>query len=107
MKRYALILCLPALLTWEPALATTAMGIGTRDCTAFLRAREIGSEQAIDSYVAWGLGYLTGRNAAMRGRRPVLVDGGGLAHWLSAWCKQNPAAPVFDGLETFARESGG
>jgi hypothetical protein len=106
MIRLALLSCIATLALPAPVQATTAMGIGTRDCTAFLRAREIGSEQAIDSYVSWGLGYLSGRNAASRGKRPVFVDGGSLVHWLGAWCEDHTSAPIFEAMEAFAGESG-
>jgi len=107
MRNTCPVLLLLALVAPLPATAATAMGIGTRDCTAFLRASEIGSEQALDAYVAWGLGYLTGRNAGNSGGREVVVDGGSLVFWLGAWCAEHREAPIFEALEDFARQNGG
>jgi hypothetical protein len=90
-----------------PVGATTAMGIGTRDCTAFLRASEISSKEALDAYVAWGLGYLTGHNAYASRGREVVVDGGSLVYWLGDWCASHREAVIFDALEEFVRQNGG
>lgn len=107
MRKPTLLLSLATLFHWGPAQATSAMGIGTGDCSAFLRAAEAGTTQALDPYVSWGLGYLTGRNATVTHGRQVVIDGGSLAHWLTAWCGRHGESPIFEALETFARESEG
>jgi len=107
MRKLALLLCLGVLTHGGPAQAASALGIGTRDCAAFLQASEMDSTQALDGYVSWSLGYLTGRNAAATHGRQVVVDGGSLVHWLTAWCGTRSGTPIFEAIEIFAPESGG
>lgn len=84
------------------ALAGTVVsGIGSRDCAAYMRAVEINSREAIDAYVAWGQGYLSGYDDAQPGALQVAVDGEALGYWLIDYCQGRPERSVFQALQDF------
>lgn len=87
-------------------LAATIQGIGGRDCTAFMRSTEIGSEQAIDAYVAWSQGYLSAWNDLNSLGSDVVVDHAGLVYWLTTYCGGKPETPFYEAIKAFIQEQG-
>ena len=69
-----------------PAPAQTASGIGTTRCDDFMAAVERGSQPAVDGYLSWAQGYISGFNAANAARRQVQIDHVGLGQWLVDYC---------------------
>lgn len=76
--------------------AQTVSGIGARECSAFSRALEIESEAAVDAYLAWAQGYLSGVNASAAGKLDVRIDHAGLLHWLATLCGGHPDAYFYE-----------
>ena len=83
----------------ETLHAQTVSGIGTRRCEAFNRALEKNSEAAIDAYLAWGQGYISGVNTHADLTRDIQIDHGGLLHWLATQCKAAPRDLYVEALE--------
>ena len=83
----------------EALHAQTVSGIGTRRCEAFNRALEKNSEAAIDAYLAWAQGYLSGVNSHANLARDIQIDHGGLLHWLATQCKAAPRDLYVEALE--------
>jgi len=84
--------------TASVADAQTVSGIGTRECRAYSRALEIDSEAAIDAYLAWAQGYLSGVNASSGAGTDIRIDHAGLLHWLATWCGGAPDAFFYEAL---------
>lgn len=95
--RAALVVALAAGLT-PGAEAQTVSGIGARECGAFSRALQIESEAAVDAYLAWAQGYLSGVNASARGELDIRIDHAGLLHWLATWCGGHPDAYFYEAV---------
>lgn len=92
--------CLALSLIGVQALeAQTVSGIGTRRCEAFNRALEKNSEAAIDAYLAWAQGYLSGVNTHADLTRDIQIDHGGLLHWLATECKAAPRELYVEALK--------
>lgn len=89
-----------------PSLASTqtVSGIGTRRCEAFNRALEKNSEAAIDAYLAWAQGYLSGVNTHAELARDIQIDHGGLLHWLSNYCQSSPNVLYVEALAQIVSE---
>lgn len=83
------------------APAAVVSGIGSRDCEAYMRAVEINSREAIDAYIAWGQGYLSGYDDARPGSLQVAVDGDGLNYWLIDYCSAHREHSVYEALKAF------
>jgi hypothetical protein len=97
---------LPALLCLALSLPVTApaavvSGIGSRDCQSYMRALEINSREALDAYIAWGQGYLSGYDDARPGSLHVAVDGESLSYWLIDYCSAQPERSVYQALQAF------
>lgn len=89
---------LPGLLV-SPALAADGVvGIGSRDCGAFMRAVAINSREAVDAYVAWGQGFLSGQNLADPSAPAVTIDGQALVYSLIDYCQGHPDHTVYEAL---------
>lgn len=84
--------------------AQTVSGIGTRRCEAFNRALEMNSEAAIDAYLAWAQGYLSGVNTNARLARDIQIDHGGLLHWLANHCKGAPRDLYVEAVQGIVEE---
>lgn len=87
IRFFMLPLICVALLTVQDKLgAQTISGSGTRDCRAFNVAVERESTAAIDSYVSWAQGFVSGVNAANRQGINLSIDHAGLFHWMAQYC---------------------
>ena len=96
-RHAALLFTLVAAFT-SAASAQTVSGIGARECGAFNRALEIESEAAVDAYLAWAQGYVSGVNASARGEIDVRIDHAGLLHWLATWCGGHSDARFYEAV---------
>ena len=101
-KRYILIACLLALgiVSVPAALSQTVSGAGTKNCRAFLQAAEMESKEAIDSYVSWSQGFVSGYNWANPARQEVRLDHAGLMHWLLQYCEANPNEKFYQAVQS-------
>lgn len=83
-----------------PLSAQTVSGMGTRTCEALLEAAERESKEAIDGYLSWAQGFISGYNWANPGRQQVRLDHGGLLHWLLQYCTSNKGDKYYQAVQT-------
>ena len=98
---YLLVVCavLVGSLIACPSVAQTVSGAGTKSCRGFLQAAEMESTAAIDSYISWSQGFVSGYNWANPGRQEVRLDHAGLLHWLLQYCNANPTDKFFQAVQ--------
>lgn len=79
----------------------SVFGVGTRDCSAFSFAIAQDSNQslAIDSFLSWAQGFISGFNAGNSRAVDIAIDHGGLVHWLGAYCSTNPDIPFYQAIQ--------
>jgi len=80
------------------ATGQTISGTGTRACSVFIIAVERDSEAALDSYLSWAQGFVSGVNATNAGRDNFSIDHAGLFHWLVRYCRANGDAMIYEAL---------
>ena len=73
-------------------------GTGARGGRAFNVAMERGSTNAIDSYVSWAQGLVSGVNAANRPGINISIDHAGLFHWMARYCATHSDAALYAAL---------
>lgn len=88
MKTLALAVVI-ALCCFANVAAQTVSGVGTRSCAALLEGAERESKTAVDGYLSWAQGFVSGYNWANPGRLQVRLDHAGLLHWLLQYCTSN------------------
>lgn len=97
------LVCLPILLLTvydtPTAVAQTAAGVGTRPCSAFHFALEKQSNEALDAYVSWSQGFISGFNWADVRQRDLRVDPAGIINWLGSFCAANPDLRIYDAIQ--------
>lgn len=98
-KRLVLITALLAVSGGQPACAQTAAGSGARACSAFSTALAQDENAAIDSYVAWSQGFISGFNWSNARERNVHIDAAGIITWLGAFCTANPQHRIYNALQ--------
>lgn len=79
--------------------AQSAVGVGGRNCPAFTFALESDSEAALDAYVSWSQGFISGFNWANPQHRNVHVDPPAIINWLGQYCAANPGSAVFSAVQ--------
>ncbi len=94
---FALLLLAP---TMAPLSAQTLSGMGTRTCGALVEAAERESKEAIDGYLSWAQGFISGYNWANPGRQQVRLDHGGLLHWLLQYCTSNKGDKFYEAVQS-------
>jgi hypothetical protein len=82
-----------------PLSAQTVSGMGTRTCGALVEAAERESKEAIDGYLSWAQGFISGYNWANPGRQQVRLDHGGLLHWLLQYCTSNKGDKYYQAVQ--------
>ena len=92
------LVCMALLNVHDDADAQTISGSGTRDCRAFNLAVERESAAAIDSYVSWAQGFVSGVNAANRQGINISIDHAGLFHWMVRYCTTHHDAALYAAL---------
>ncbi len=92
------VLCVALLLMHGDLEAQTISGSGARDCRAFNVAIERDSTTAIDSYVSWAQGFVSGVNAANRQGINISIDHAGLFHWMARYCATHSDAALYAAL---------
>lgn len=83
----------------RPALAQTAAGIGTRPCSAFRVAVEEQTNAALDAYVSWTQGFISGFNWADVRQRDLRVEPVDIINWLGSFCAANPDRRIYDAIQ--------
>ena len=81
------------------SVAQTASGMGTRTCGVLLTAAERESKEAIDGYLSWAQGFISGYNWSNPGRREVKLDHAGLLHWLLQYCTSNEGEKYYQAVQ--------
>ena len=80
-------------------VSQTISGTGTRDCNAFNAAIEQNSNVAMDSFLSWAQGFISGFNADNRRGTDIAIDHAGLFHWLASYCRANPETPFYQAIQ--------
>jgi hypothetical protein len=88
-----------ALVFTVSAKGQTISGSGTRNCSAFGFALEQDSNIAIDSFLAWAQGFISGYNAGNRRGVDFAIDHASLVHWLAGYCAANPETPFYQAVQ--------
>ena len=97
--RLVLIATLLTVGAGQPASAQTAAGTGTRPCSAFNAALAQDENAAIDAYVAWSQGFISGFNWANVRERNVHIDAAGIITWLGAFCMANQERGIYKAVQ--------
>jgi len=95
----SLLMALLAPSGWQAASAQTAAGTGARPCSAFNAALALDENAAIDAYVAWSQGFISGFNWSNAHERNVRIDASGIITWLGAFCTANPQHRIYNALQ--------
>lgn len=98
-SRVRSMLLVAAIAGGQAANAQTAAGVGARSCDAFSRALGQDENVAIDSYVAWSQGFISGFNWANVRERNVQIDAAGIINWLGAFCAANPTHRIYSAIQ--------
>lgn len=69
-----------------PVGAQTMSGAGGKQCGDFMQAVELNSETAINGYISWAQGFVSGFNWSNVKGADVLIDHGSLSYWLIDYC---------------------
>ncbi len=88
-----------ALVISSATVSQTISGTGARECSAFNFAIEQESNTAIDSFLSWAQGFISGFNAVNRDGSDIAIDHGGLFHWLASYCRANPDTPFYQAIQ--------
>jgi|GEM_PF-1672049 hypothetical protein len=96
-------LCVIALFASEFCSAQTVSGSGARTCHAVHDALNNESEAALDSFVAWSQGFVSGFNWSNVRQQDVRIDSSALLHWLGQYCAANPRDSVYAAVQELIR----
>jgi len=106
MKNISLYLLLAVSLGLSPlAGAATISGAGGKTCGAFMEGVKLKSDVAINGFISWAQGFISGFNWSNVKGRNVLVDPGALSYWLIDYCGANPSTPFYDAMQRFIGEN--
>ena len=85
--------------------ATTISGAGGKLCGAFMEGVKLKSDVAINGYISWAQGFISGFNWSNVKGKNVAVDHGALTYWLMDYCGANPKTPFYDAMQQFIGEN--
>ena len=86
------------------AEAQTISGSGARQCGDFMQAVKLNSDVAINGFVSWAQGYLSGFNATNPNGRDAAIDPNGLRFWLSSHCSTHPTDSYYAAVQKLVDE---
>jgi hypothetical protein len=95
----SVVVLIGAFMLSSATVGQTISGTGTRDCSAFNAAIEQDSNVAIDSFLSWAQGFISGFNAGNRRGADIAIDHAGLFHWLASYCRTNPETPFYQAIQ--------
>lgn len=72
------------------ACAQTISGNGAKQCGDFMQAVRLKSDVAINGYVSWAQGFISGFNWSNVNGKDVVIDHAGLQYWLVSQCSARP-----------------
>lgn len=79
--------------------AQTISGVGGRDCQAFNVALAKDSQVALDSYVAWSQGFISGFNWSNPQQFDIRIDAAAIISWLGPYCEGHPEDRIYLALQ--------
>ena len=82
-----------------PANAATISGAGGKHCGDFLQAIELKSEVAINGYVSWAQGFLSGYNWLNAKGRDIAIDPAGLNYALINYCSAHKDTQFYEAVQ--------
>ena len=94
-----LLLLVGLLLLQHVAPAQTVSGVGARRCEAFLVATGKNSDEALDAYVSWSQGFISGFNWSNVRQRDLRIDAAAILVSLGEYCSANPGGTVFEAVQ--------
>jgi hypothetical protein len=86
------------------ASGQTISGIGTKECGVYIQAVKLKSDEAINGFVSWAQGYLSGFNATNSDGRDVAIDPGGLNYWLTNYCSAHQNEAFYSAVQQLSKE---
>ena len=99
MTRYLSLFALCAVAQVLPAAEVTATGVGAKTCADYMQAVRLKSDTAINGYISWAQGFITGYNWSNAQGQNVAVDVGGLGYWLTNRCGGHGDLPFYQAVQ--------
>lgn len=96
----SILLCLTMMGT-VPSHGATVSGLGGHSCDAFMRRVEDQNEAAIDGYVSWAQGFISGYNWTNNANKDIKIGHGGLIIWVIDYCGTNPDKKYYEAIQIF------
>lgn len=93
------VLCLLLMFADTQGAPVSAIGIGARDCSAFDTALAQESEAALDAYVAWAQGFVSGFNWANVRQLNVTLDAPSMLNAMADFCHRHPESKMFSAMQ--------
>ena len=84
--------------------AQTISGVGTKECGVYIQAVKLKSDVAINGFVSWAQGYLSGFNATNADGRDVVIDPAGLNYWLTNYCSAHQNEAFYLAMQQLIKE---
>ncbi len=97
------VMALVAMLSAPAVRAQTVSGIGARECRALSFALEKESDAAVDAYVAWAQGFISGFNWSNVRRQDVRIDAVAILDVMARYCAANPGHHVHAAVRELIR----
>lgn len=84
--------------------AQTISGIGAKECGVYMQAVKLKSDVAINGFVSWAQGYLSGFNATNPDGRDAAIDPAGLSYWLTNYCSVHQNEAFYLAVQQLSKE---
>jgi hypothetical protein len=86
--------------------AQTISGTGAKPCGVFMQAVKLQSDVAVNGFISWAQGYISGVNATNADGRDVAIDPAGLNYWLTNYCSAHQNETFFQAVQQLTAELG-
>jgi hypothetical protein len=84
--------------------AQTMSGNGAKQCGDFMQAVRLKSDIAINGYISWAQGFISGFNWANVSGKDVIIDPAGLKYWLVNYCGTEPEVSFYQAVQQLISE---
>jgi hypothetical protein len=84
----------------------TISGNGAKQCGVYMQAVKLQSDVAINGFISWAQGYISGVNATNTDGRDVAIDPAGLNYWLTNYCGAHQNDSFFGAVQQLTTEMG-
>ena len=84
--------------------AQTMSGSGAKQCGDFMQAVRLKSDVAINGYISWAQGFISGFNWANVSGKDAVIDSAGLQYWLVNFCGTQPEVSFYQAVQQLIAE---